>query len=122
MNNSIIYCSSGASCRSPATLNPTLEYLVFIFFIFLFSRPADLLLRRNAQRPEEIMTATKYGSDVQKVSADTPVEDIIYLLKRDGGVFVKGLISVADVDKAFEECRARLESDVEWNGRFFPSM
>lgn len=68
------------------------------------------------------MAASKYGPEVQKVSADTPIEDIIYLLKRDGGVFVKGLVPVADVDKAFEECRARLESDVEWDGRFFPSM
>jgi hypothetical protein len=68
------------------------------------------------------MTASKYGPEVQKVPADTPVEDIIYLLKRDGGVFVKGLVPVADVDKAFEDCRARLESDVEWDGQFFPSM
>lgn len=68
------------------------------------------------------MTASKYGPEVQKVPADTPVQDIISLLKRDGGVFVKGLVPAADVDKAFEECRARLESDVEWNGQFFPSM
>lgn len=67
------------------------------------------------------MAASKYGPEVQKVSADAPVEDIIYLLKRDGGVFVKGLVPEADVDKAFEECRARLESDVEWDGKFFPS-
>lgn len=66
--------------------------------------------------------ASKYGPEVQKVSVDTPIEDIIYLLKRDGGVFVKGLVAAADVDKAFEECRARLESDVEWDGNFFPSM
>lgn len=68
------------------------------------------------------MTASKYGPEVQKVPADAPVEDIIYLLKRDGGVFVKGLVPATEVDKAFEECRARLESDVEWNGQFFPSM
>lgn len=35
----------------------------------------------------------KYGDEVQKVSKDTPLEEIIYLLKRDGGVFIKGLIS-----------------------------
>ncbi|KAH7253780.1 uncharacterized protein BKA55DRAFT_566247 [Fusarium redolens] len=62
----------------------------------------------------------KYGPEVQKVPADAPIEDIIALLKRDGGVFVKGLISEADVDKAYDECRARLDSDVEWAGNFFP--
>ncbi|OLN88088.1 hypothetical protein CCHL11_00007 [Colletotrichum chlorophyti] len=63
---------------------------------------------------------TNYGSEVQKVPKDTPLEDIIYLLKRDGGVFIKGLIPVADVDKAYGECRERLDNDVEWNGAFFP--
>ncbi|CZR46641.1 uncharacterized protein FPRO_12091 [Fusarium proliferatum ET1] len=62
----------------------------------------------------------KYGPEVQRVSADAPIQDIIALLKRDGGVFVKGLISEADVDKAYDECRARLDSDVEWSGNFFP--
>ncbi|KAF0316202.1 phytanoyl-CoA dioxygenase family protein [Colletotrichum asianum] len=62
----------------------------------------------------------RYGSEVQKLSAETPIEDIIYLLKRDGGVFVKGLVAVEDVDQSYEECRERLESDVEWNGSFFP--
>ncbi|TDZ20887.1 Dioxygenase swnH1 [Colletotrichum orbiculare MAFF 240422] len=64
--------------------------------------------------------SAKYGPEVQRVSADAPIEDIIGLLKRDGGVFVKGLVPVAQVDKAFEECRERLENDVEWNGSFFP--
>ncbi|KAI8218758.1 Dioxygenase swnH1 [Colletotrichum sp. SAR 10_77] len=63
----------------------------------------------------------RYGSEVQKLSAETPIEDIIYLLKRDGGVFVKGLVAVEDVDQSYEECRERLESDVEWNGSFFPN-
>ncbi|KAF4331983.1 hypothetical protein FBEOM_14227 [Fusarium beomiforme] len=47
---------------------------------------------------------SKYGPEVQKVPADTPIEDIIALLKRDGGVFVKGLIPQDDVDKAYNEC------------------
>ncbi|KAL7765695.1 hypothetical protein ACKLNR_003611 [Fusarium oxysporum f. sp. zingiberi] len=62
----------------------------------------------------------RYGPEVQRVPADAPIEDIIALLKRDGGVFVKGLVSEADVDKAYDECRARLDSDVEWSGSFFP--
>lgn len=63
----------------------------------------------------------KYGPEVQRVSAETPIEDIIYLLKRDGGVFIKGLIHEPDVDQAYEECRERLDNDVEWCGSFFPS-
>ncbi|GJC92892.1 phytanoyl-CoA dioxygenase [Colletotrichum higginsianum] len=66
--------------------------------------------------------SANYGPEVQKVPADTPIEDIIYLLKRDGGVFLKQLIPVVDVDQAWEECRERLENDVEWNGSFFPKQ
>ncbi|KEY73034.1 hypothetical protein S7711_09891 [Stachybotrys chartarum IBT 7711] len=64
----------------------------------------------------------KYGPEVQRVDSDTPVDDIIFLLKRDGGVFIKGLISEADVDKAHDECRGQLDADgdVGWDGTFFP--
>ncbi|KAF5722943.1 hypothetical protein FMUND_2300 [Fusarium mundagurra] len=34
----------------------------------------------------------KYSPEVQRVPADAPIQDIIALLKRDGGVFVKGLV------------------------------
>lgn len=67
-------------------------------------------------------TLDKYGPEVQKVSADTPVQDIIALLKRDGGVFIKSLIPESEVDKAYDECRERLDSDVDWSGNFFPSQ
>ncbi|GKZ30983.1 hypothetical protein AbraIFM66950_010808, partial [Aspergillus brasiliensis] len=63
---------------------------------------------------------SKYSDEVQKVSMDTPPEEIIYLLKRDGGVFIKGLISADDVDQAYKEAKPRLDADVEWNGSFFP--
>jgi hypothetical protein len=63
----------------------------------------------------------KYGPEVQRVPADAPIQDIIALLKRDGCVFVMGLVSEADVDKAYDECRERLDSDIEWSGSFFPS-
>lgn len=67
-------------------------------------------------------TATKeYGPEVQKVPATTPLEDILYLLKRDGGVFIKGLVPTEDVDKAYDEVRETLDNDVEWEGNFFPS-
>ena len=62
----------------------------------------------------------KYGDEVQKVTKDTPIVDILYLLKRDGGVFMKNLIPEEQVDKAISEVKDRLDSDVEWNGTFFP--
>ncbi|GAB1192678.1 hypothetical protein APSETT444_001872 [Aspergillus pseudonomiae] len=65
---------------------------------------------------------SKYSDEVQKVSKDTPLEEILYLLKRDGGVFVKNLITEEDVDKAFHEVKDRLDNDVEWDGTFFPAM
>ncbi|KAF2726970.1 PhyH-domain-containing protein [Polyplosphaeria fusca] len=57
---------------------------------------------------------------VQKVPADAPVDYVIRLLKRDGGVFVSGLVSAGDVEKAYDECRERLDNDMEWDGNFFP--
>ncbi|TQN67719.1 Dioxygenase swnH1 [Colletotrichum shisoi] len=76
-------------------------------------------MSRNPKMPN---VSANYGPEVQKIPAYTPIEDIIYLLKRDGGVFLKQLIPVADVDQAWEECRERLENDVEWNGSFFPKQ
>lgn len=64
---------------------------------------------------------TTYGKGVQKVPADAPVEDVIALLKRDGGVFIKGLVSEADIDQAYDDCRARIDNDKVWEGKFFPS-
>jgi hypothetical protein len=65
--------------------------------------------------------AIEYGPKVQRVPLDTPIDNILYLLKRDGGVFVQGFVPPDDVDQAYSECRERLENDVEWNGSFFPS-
>ncbi|KNG89889.1 phytanoyl-CoA dioxygenase family protein [Aspergillus nomiae NRRL 13137] len=65
---------------------------------------------------------SKYSDEVQKVSKDTPLEEILYLLKRDGGVFVKNLITEENVDKAFHEVKDRLDNDVEWDGTFFPAQ
>lgn len=64
--------------------------------------------------------ASKYSDDVQKVSKDIPLEEVLYLLKRDGRVFVKTLISEQDIDQAIDDVKERLDSDVEWDGSFFP--
>lgn len=58
---------------------------------------------------------------VQRVSPDVPIDYIVRLLKRDGGVFVQGLVSEKDVDQATEDCRERMDNDREWDGAFFPS-
>ncbi|CAI6334001.1 unnamed protein product [Periconia digitata] len=57
---------------------------------------------------------------VQSVPANASAEYVIRLLKRDGGVFVKGLVSEADVDTAYADCREKMDKDGEWEGNFFP--
>lgn len=59
---------------------------------------------------------------VQNVPKDTPLDDIYYLLKRDGGVIIKGLLPLEDIDKTYEEIKERLDQDLPWDGEFFPSM
>ena len=59
---------------------------------------------------------------VQTVAADAPLDYVVRLLKRDGGVFVKNFVSEEDVDKAYSECRERIDNDMEWEGDFFPSQ
>lgn len=54
-----------------------------------------------------------YESGLQYVSTDTPLDDIIYLLKRDGGIVLRNLISADDIDKASAEIKDRLEQDLE---------
>ena len=67
------------------------------------------------------MPTPSYGPEVQRVSVDTPVEDVIYLLKRDGGVFIQGFVSPEQAEQAYDECRARIDGDLAWDGKFFPS-
>lgn len=66
-------------------------------------------------------TMNKLPSGVQSVDADAPLDYIVRLLKRDGGVFIKKFVSKEDVDKAYSECRDRIDNDMEWEGDFFPS-
>lgn len=63
----------------------------------------------------------EYGPEVQYVTKDTPLEDILRLIKRDGAVFVRNLVSEEDVDKAYEDVKERFDQDLEWEGSFFPS-
>jgi hypothetical protein len=66
-------------------------------------------------------TVNELPSGVQSVAADAPIDYIIRLLKRDGGVFIKNFVSEEDADKAYSECRNRIDNDMEWEGDFFPS-
>ena len=86
---------------------------------------SEVLYNRDRQK-SDLSVATmapsrEYSPAVQRVSATCPVEDIIYLLKRDGGVFVKNAVDEHDVDQAYSEVKERLDNDVEWSGDFFPS-
>ncbi|KAJ5871665.1 phytanoyl-CoA dioxygenase family protein [Penicillium soppii] len=62
----------------------------------------------------------KYGPGLQYVPSNAPIEDILFLMKRDGGIVVKGLVSTEDIDKAHADVREALDGDAEWNGDFFP--
>jgi hypothetical protein len=63
-----------------------------------------------------------YDSGLQYLPADTPIDDITYLLKRDGGVVLRSLISDEELDKTYDEIKDRIDQDLEWDGEFFPSM
>ena len=67
-------------------------------------------------------TTPTYSPGVQRVPVDAPLEDVIHLLKRDGGVFIKGLVSADDADQAYSECKWRLDADQQWDGSFFPGQ
>lgn len=68
------------------------------------------------------MSHAKYGPTVQYLDASAPIEDMIFLMKRDGAIFIRELVSPADVVKAYEEVKPRLEQSQPWQGSFFPSM
>ena len=61
-----------------------------------------------------------YGPEVQRVPVDAPLEDIIMLLKRDGGVVIENFLPHSSIDKAYAEIRPKMEVDREWKGNFFP--
>lgn len=63
----------------------------------------------------------EYGPEVQYVTTDHSLDDIFYLLKRDGAVFVRNFVSIEDVDQAYADVKDRLDEAPEWNGTFYPS-
>jgi hypothetical protein len=63
----------------------------------------------------------QYDTGLQYLTPDAPLDDIIHLLKRDGTVAIRGLVSVTDLDKTYDEIKDRMNTDREWEGEFFPS-
>lgn len=63
---------------------------------------------------------SKYGPEVQRVPVDAPLEDIIMLLKRDGGVVVQDFVSHESIDQSYQEILPKMEGDRVWKGTFFP--
>jgi hypothetical protein len=63
---------------------------------------------------------SKYPAGVQRLNVDTPLEDVLHLLKRDGGVVIKSYVTQAVIDQAYKEILPRLEQDKPWDGAFFP--
>lgn len=66
------------------------------------------------------ISSAKYGPEVQRVPVNAPIEDVIMLLKRDGGVIVEGFLPPSSIDQTYEEIRPKMENDREWKGNFFP--
>lgn len=62
----------------------------------------------------------KYGGGPQRVSKDTPIEDMIMLLKRDGGVIIEKFVSPESIDESYRDILPRMERDKKWKGKFFP--
>ncbi len=55
----------------------------------------------------------KYSLGLQYVSSGTSLEDIVYLMKRDGTVVVRSLISTEALDRTYVEVKDRINQDLE---------
>ncbi|EXJ83493.1 hypothetical protein A1O1_07116 [Capronia coronata CBS 617.96] len=57
---------------------------------------------------------------VERLPAGTPVEKVLEVLDRDGGVVITNLISQETLAKIAEELKPHEQPDQEWSGAFFP--
>lgn len=116
-----------ANCTTFSTLmacNLPVTYLLAIPCEQEETKPTNHLSSQPFTAASTIMVeiSEKYGPEIQYIPSDTPLEEILALIKRDGGVIIKGLIPADMVDKAHEEVRERLDNDQPWGeGEFFPS-
>ncbi|KAL1631157.1 hypothetical protein SLS56_004546 [Neofusicoccum ribis] len=82
----------------------------------------DLLFKNLSKPSLHVMPklTNKYSSGPQRVNVSTPVKDILFLLKRDGGVIIEKHVNQEVIDQAYTEILPRLEQDKPWDGKFFP--
>ncbi|KAI1620143.1 hypothetical protein EDD37DRAFT_187429 [Exophiala viscosa] len=57
---------------------------------------------------------------VERLPADTPLEQILSVLDRDGGLVITKVISQETIDKIAEELKPHEQPDQVWKGNFFP--
>ncbi|KAK5181863.1 hypothetical protein LTR44_006063 [Exophiala sp. CCFEE 6388] len=63
---------------------------------------------------------SSYKPQLVTLDSDTPLEEIVNAIKRDGGCIVRNLISVQSLAKVKAEAQAALDADVPTTGTFFP--
>ncbi|KAL4987931.1 hypothetical protein BDW68DRAFT_197126 [Aspergillus falconensis] len=61
-----------------------------------------------------------YPPGLQYLPSNAPLDDVLHLLKRDGAVVIRKLISNGDLGQTYEEIKDTLDADQEWDGEFFP--
>ncbi|KAF2500800.1 PhyH-domain-containing protein [Lophium mytilinum] len=58
--------------------------------------------------------------DLERISADAPIEEILEILDRDGGLIIKGLVDSETLQQIAKELKPFEQPDQEWKGNFFP--
>lgn len=85
-------------------------------FVYSFTLTLDYLSTLREQDAWPYV----YGPEVQCLPLDVPLEDVIMLLKCDGGVIIEKFVSRESIDKAYGEIFVRKWKSREWKGAFSP--
>jgi hypothetical protein len=86
-------------------------------FVYSFALTLDYLSTLREQNAWPYV----YGPEVQCLPLDVPLEDVIMLLKCDGGVIIEKFVSLESIDKAYGEICPKMEES-RMEGGLFPSM
>ena len=78
-------------------------------FVYSFTLTLDYL---STLREQDAWTYV-YGPEVQCLPLDAPLEDVIMLLKCDGGVIIEKFVSHESINKAYDEICLKMEDDRE---------
>lgn len=68
----------------------------------------------------EITDTAMAKATLTKLAADTPVDEVIRVLERDGGLILTNLIPQSTLDQIAIECKPFEQPDQVWKGDFFP--